>query len=231
MGLKINQKAKLIPRIIGWVLAGILVIFMIKILVWENNYYKTKSEQTRAETVPVLTVVEHSIAPGEQELDDNTYANFQSEADMPRYLKIERLGVKTIVRKSEMSSYILPMPDNIYETLWYAGSSRPGQGRNVIISGISTGATKDGVFKNLDSLEKGDEIKIENGNGFEYTYEVAEIRLIEESKMNLELIDIQKQIEANETLSLVTTNANSKGEYDSVAAIRATLKKSTQLEQ
>ena len=119
MGLKINQKAKLIPRIIGWVLAGILVIFMIKILVWENNYYKTKSEQTRAETVPVLTVVEHSIAPSEQELDDNTYANFQSEADMPRYLKIERLGVKTIARKSEMSSYILPMPDNIYETLWY----------------------------------------------------------------------------------------------------------------
>lgn len=49
--------------------------------------------------------------------------------------------------------------------------------------------------------------------------------------MNLELIDIQKQIEANETLSLVTTNANSKGEYNSVAAIRATLKKSTQLEQ
>ena len=87
MGLKINQKAKLIPRIIGWVLAGILVIFMIKILVWENNYYKTKSEQTRAETVPVLTVVEHSIAPSEQELDDNTYANFQSEADMPRSRK------------------------------------------------------------------------------------------------------------------------------------------------
>lgn len=231
MGLKINKKVSLIPRIIGWVILGILAVFMIKILIWENNYYKSKSNETRAETVAVLTVVEHSVAPSERRPSDQEYANFQSEADMPRYIKIDRLGVKAIVRQSEIKNYILPMPDNIHEALWYSGSARPGQGRNVIISGISNGSTMEGIFRNLDSLEKDDEITIENGNGFIYAYSVAEIRIIEESKMNLELMEAQKQIDNTETLSLVTTDASFGGEYESVALIRATLQSSTQLEQ
>lgn len=231
MGLRIDKKVSLIPRIIGWAILAILIIFMIKIFAWENNYYKTKSAETRAETEPVLTVVEHVVSPSESKPSEADYKAYQTEADIPRYIKIERLGVDAIVKTSEMSTYILPMPSNIFETMWYAGSARPGQGRNVIISGISSVRTADGVFKNLDSLEKGDEIKVENGNGFEYTYTVAEIRLIEEAKMNLELLEAQKQIDSTETLSLITTNANVKGEYDSVALIRATLTKSTQLEQ
>ncbi len=232
MGLKIDKKLSLVPRILGWVILGILAIFMIKILVWENNYYKTKSEEQRAETVPVLTMVEHVIAPSEKAPSDEDYAEYQTEADMPRYLKIERLGVAAIIRTANIENNILPMPDNIHEALWYSGSARPGQGRNIIISGLSTGSSQDGVFKNLDSLEKGDKITVENGNGFVYTYNVAEIRIIQEENMNLELAEAQKQIDNTETLSLITTNTSyGKSDYESVAVIRATLESSTQLEQ
>lgn len=231
MGLKIDRRISLIPKIIGWIVVAILLVLIVKLLIWENSYYKEKSAQSRAEVTPVLTMVEHVIAPGETPLTPEEYANYQTEADMPRYLKIERLGVNTIVCESEMSKDILPMPDNIHQAIWYAGSARPGQGRNVIISGISSGNSDDGIFKNLASLETGDAIIIENGNNFEYTYEVAEIRIIEESNMNLELNVVQKQIDDTETLSLVTTNADNRGDYTSVAFVRATLVRSTELEQ
>ncbi len=233
MGLKIDKKYSLIPKILGWAILAILVILMAKILIWENSYYKTKSAETRATQTPVLSMVEHVAHPDETELSDEQYSSYQVTTDAPRYLKIERLGVDTIIEQSESANTdILAVPHNIYQSMWYSGSSRPGQGRTIIITGLSAGDTKDGIFKNLSSLEKGDEIKITNGNNFEYTYEVEEISLIQEKDMSIKLNDIQSQIDNQETLSLVTTNIiNSQGLYESVGVVRATLKSSTELTQ
>ncbi len=233
MGLKIDKKFNLIPKILGWAILAILVILMAKILIWENDYYRTKSSQERAETVSVLDMVGHIAHPDETPTSDEAFNTYQVEADEPRYLYIDRLDVKAIVKKSNTAnSDILSVPDNIYEAMWYYGSARPGQGRNIIITGLSAGDTKDGIFKNIDSLEKGNEIRLINGNGFEYIYEVAELSILQESEMSTKLNDIQKQIDNTETLSLITTNVvDNIGTYDSIAIVRATLKSSTQLQQ
>ena len=94
MGLKINKKISLIPKIIGWVLLVILVIAMTKILVWENGYYKNKSQEERAESTPVLTEVLHVLNPDETQPSPEQISKHQVEANQPRYIDISRLDVQ-----------------------------------------------------------------------------------------------------------------------------------------
>ncbi|MDO4730131.1 MAG: hypothetical protein Q4A96_02950, partial [Candidatus Saccharibacteria bacterium] len=75
-----------------------------------------------------------------------------------------------------------------------------------------------GIFKNLDSLEKGDKIKLTRGDNevFEYTIESISITSYKDSTKTLPLA--QQSIDSKETLSLVSV-----GNSDtSVVIIKAT---------
>ena len=93
------------------------------------------------------------------------------------------------------------------------------------MSGLSRGETKAGAFANLDSLEKGDKIEIELGNGSKYTYKVSEIRIVDANDAENELPSIQRRIDDKETLSLVTAIEKSDAEtdYTSIVIVRAVL--------
>ena len=93
------------------------------------------------------------------------------------------------------------------------------------MSGLSRGETKQGAFANLDSLEKGDKIEIELGNGSKYSYKVSEIRIVDAYDAEHELPSIQRRIDDKETLSLVTAIEKSDAEtdYTSIVIVRAVL--------
>ena len=57
MALKINRKLQLISRILGWAVVIILVGAVIKLLIWEENYYVSKSAEKRNDPTPVLTEI------------------------------------------------------------------------------------------------------------------------------------------------------------------------------
>lgn len=225
MALKINRTVSRIGQILGWALVAIIAVLLIKTYVWEKNYYATKTNETRAKADVVITEIETILSPSEFEPSEDEIKEYQVEANNPRYLDIPRLDIHARVRHSAVDNNKLPLPNDVYDVAWFAGSSAPGQGGNVLISGLYKGRTKDGVFKNLDSLEKGDEIIIERGDGEKFTYEVRELQIVDAKDAANELPGVQRRIDDKETLSLVTARTYAEGgEYESIVMLRATIK-------
>ena len=155
-----------------WSVVGILfLVFLVRVLTFENNYYSEKegSERAVVESSEEEELIEE--APTETEVQEYTVA-----PDRPRYLTIERLGVK--------NSRILPMginnkgeldtPRNIFDVGWYESSDKPGQGGTMVIDGHNGGPHVYGVFKKLPDLVNGDIVQVERGDGAIFKYKVVE---------------------------------------------------------
>ena len=226
MALKINRNLSRVLKIIGWVLLIVLIGCMLRILIWERNYYGTKSSETRAKSDVVITGLSPAENPSEDPISEEDIKTHQVEFSKPRYLDIKRLGLHLRVKESVVNSQVMPVPANINDAMWYAGSSRPGQGGVILISGISQGNIKPGAFANLDSLEKGDEIMLEAGDGDQYTYEIQEILIIDAEEAEAKLPSIQRRIDDKETVSLITAvKKDNDGEtYNSIVIVRGTKK-------
>ncbi len=224
MALKINRNLQRILKIAGWALLIGLIICMVKTLIWEHNYYGTKSAEPRAKADTVVTGLSPSANPSEIPFTDQQMAEYQVESTKPRYLDIERLDLHARVKSSIVNSAVLPVPENIYDVMWYAGSGKPGENSTVLISGIIEGPTKPGAFANLDSLEKGDKISIELGNGNKINYTVVETMIIDSNEAENKLPSIQRRIDDKETLSLITAKKATDGNdsYNSIYVVRAT---------
>lgn len=171
MSLKIRGWRKITKWAALAVLAVLFLVFLIRVAVFENDYYSGKEGTERA-------VIEQS---GGQELDetkptDDEVKEYIVAPDEPRYLSIEKLGVS--------KSRILPMgvnvngeldtPNNIFDVGWYVGSNKPGQGGTMIIDGHNGGPHVHGVFKDTPKLTEGDTITIERGDGEVFKYKVVE---------------------------------------------------------
>jgi LPXTG-site transpeptidase (sortase) family protein len=219
MALKINRTITRITRIVGWGLLIIIVACTLKVFIWEQNYYKNETKSARATAPAVLSGIQPIGGLGTDKTSDEAYGKHTVEKDQPKYIEIERLGVKAIVNpsKTEVAGK-LPLPSNIYQLSWYGGSTKPGNVGAIVISGISQYVDQSGIFKNLDSLEKGDKIKLTRGDNevFEYTIESISITSYKDSTKTLPLA--QQSIDSKETLSLVSV-----GNSDtSVVIIKAT---------
>ena len=225
MALKIDRRLSNIGKILGWVLVAIIAVGLIKVFVWERGYYHDKSAEQRARADVVVTKIETVLAPSEFEPTEKEVAEYQTGANTPRYLDIPRLEVHARVRDSAVDMNTLPMPNTIYDAAWFSGSGMPGFGGDILISGLSRGKTKPGIFANLDSLENGDEITIERGDGEKYTYQVADLQIIDAEDAENKLSGAQRRIDDKETLSLITVRASEdNSEYESIVMLRATLK-------
>ena len=223
MALKINRKVQYILKGIGILLLAILVIAMLKILIWERNYYDTKSSEERAQADVAITTMAPIDNPAVMPLGEADFNSYQVEADTPRFLDIPRLNIHTIIERSVVETAgVLPTPDSIYTAAWYAGSGKPGQNNYIIISGIHSFNKTDGIFANLDSLEKGDEVIIKTGGGEKYTYIIREITMISNGDAEKQLPYMQRRIDDRETLSLITAKTAETGEYNSFVMLRAT---------
>lgn len=97
----------------------------------------------------------------------------------PRFITIPAIGLKNIpvLDLGLTSSGAIATPDNIYETGWYDGSSRPGEPGAMFIYGHVSSWTSDGVFYNLKKLIAGDTITITTGAGNRYTYVVNALKI------------------------------------------------------
>ena len=227
MALKINRTTQRVLRGIGIVLLIIVIASMAKIFIWEKDYYRNKSGEERAMADVPITRIVSAINPSEKEPTAKEISEYQVEKDTPRYLDIERLKIHARIQISEVNTNgLLATPNNIYDASWYSGSSKPGHNGYIIISGIHSNGSNKGIFANLDSLEKGDIIKIENGAGDTYQYKVEEINVISDQNDSDDVLaKMQTRLNQAETLSLVTVKTNSSNqEFESLVMLRATKK-------
>ena len=167
MGLCLSKWKRFIPKIIWGVVVLALAAFIVRVMVWEYNYYHGKEGSERA--VPaVLADVD------ETEITEEQVAEYKVAADRPRYLTIDKLQVKTarILEVGTEKDGKMATPNNIFDTGWYFKSGKPGQGGTVVIVGHNGGPTKVGVFKYLPNLDKDDIITVERGDGTILKYAV-----------------------------------------------------------
>ena len=173
MSLKISGWRKIIKWAIWSVLGILFLVFLIRVIVFENNYYSEKEGSERVVIEETHDGDEEliEVEPTEAEVREYTVA-----PDRPRYLTIGKLGIgKTrILPMGVNASGELATPNNIFDVGWYEASGKPGQGGTMIIDGHNGGPHVLGVFKNLPSLADGDIIEIERGDGVIYKYSVVE---------------------------------------------------------
>lgn len=172
MSLKIRGWRTITKWIIWSIVVILFLVFLVRVAVFENNYY-TEKQGSERETVEVIATGEEleEEKPSEDEVKE-----YKVSPDRPRYLSIEKLGV--------VNARILPMtvkiggeldtPRNIFDVGWYEGSDKPGMGGTMVIDGHNGGPHVHGVFKELPSLVSGDVIKVERGDGVVFKYKVVE---------------------------------------------------------
>ena len=167
-------------QIVKWVvvaiLAILLIIFFVRVAIWEDAYYREMegSERDEVATVQIEEREEEElieIEPTEEEVIEYTVA-----PDRPRYLTIEALGIYNarIIPMGVGAYGELDTPNNIFDVGWYESSGKPGQGQTMLIDGHNGGPHVHGVFKDLPYLEIGDIIEVERGDGLVYKYSVVE---------------------------------------------------------
>ena len=176
MSLKINLNWKQILKWGAIAIFGIFIlVFFIRVAVFEDSYYREKEGSERAEAVTVQEEPLEEEAPTEEQVTEYTVA-----ADRPRYLSIPKLGVVNarIIAVGVKSNGELGTPNNIFDVGWYEASGKPGQGGVMVIDGHNGGPHVHGVFKDLPNLVEGDIIKIERGDGKIFEYKVVENKTV-----------------------------------------------------
>ncbi|MBR3121956.1 class F sortase [Candidatus Saccharibacteria bacterium] len=225
MSLKIKGWRKLLTWCL-WVVLGLLfLIFFIRVVSFENSYYSEKEGSERAVTDD--TTSRDNL--DETEISDETIAEYVVAPDRPRYLSIEKLGIKNarILPMGINAKGELDTPRNIYDVGWYEGSGKPGQGGTMMIDGHNGGPTKFGVFKRLPDLAYGDILTVERGDGLVFNYQVVENNSVLLSDSDNYMSTAAKSPEEGvESLTLITCTgewSSTKQTYLSRQFTRATL--------
>lgn len=175
MSLKIKGWRKIVKWSVWALLAILLIVFLVRVLVFENNYYGEKEGSERS-----AAIVNEGTDLDETEPTDDEVKEYTVAPDRPRYLTVEKLGVKNarVLPMRVNTSGELDTPRNIFDVGWYEASGKPGQGGTLMIDGHNGGPHVHGVFKNLPDLATGDIIKIERGDGAVFNYKVVENKTV-----------------------------------------------------
>ena len=119
-------------------------------------------------------------------MSDDAIAKYKVAADLPRVIAIEKLGVKARVLQMNVNSDgSMQSPINIFDAGWYTGSVKPGQPGASIIVGHASGTTLGGVFNKLETLNAGDTISVERGDGKILRYQVVKKQTVKLSDVDM----------------------------------------------
>lgn len=173
--MNLEDSRTLISKILLGLILFCLTFFFARTALWEYSYYNEKEGSLRrvAETVEEAAEV---VEVDETEVTDAQRTEYTVPADQPRYLTIEKLGIRNsrVLSMGINSAGELDTPRNIFDVGWYNQSSKPGTGGVLVIDGHNGGPNIEGVFKHINQLYSGDEITIERGDGQKFTYTVVE---------------------------------------------------------
>ena len=148
------------------------------------------------------------IAPSTTEVTPSEFTSYTVPATYPRYLFIPVIGVRAIVRTLGLTTDDqLATPDNVYDTGWYSGSSKPGQPGATVIDGHVSSWTTNGVFYNLKKLKTGDSLSVELGNGVIINYRV--VKTIIYDSQNVDMTDVlNTSVAGTSGLNLITCSGD-----------------------
>lgn len=164
---------------------------------------------TTGETPPVVQAKGGDPRIAEKPVTKQEIADHTVPATNPRYISIPSLDISNtrVFSVGVTRNGQLDVPKNIDDAAWYDKSATPGTGYGaVLLDGHNGGISRNGVFAKLSTLQQGDLIKIERGDGDIFTYEVAEsqsMSLDEVNKTGMQMM-MKSADEDKEGLNIIT---------------------------
>ncbi len=127
-----------------------------------------------------------SAAPSTVKPTQAEVASYVVPATYPKYLVINKLGVKARVRTLGVDKNgQLQTPPNVFDTGWYSGSALPGQKGAMLIDGHVSSWTTNGVFYGLKTLKPGDTVQVVRGDGTTYSYKVVKTQVYDADNVDM----------------------------------------------
>lgn len=153
---------------------------------------------------PGATNDQRQQAEGKDETKDDSHLDsYQTNPSDPRAIYIDTLHIKARTLPMTIhSNGAMQAPINIYDAGWYTGASRPGEQGAVVVVGHASGPTREGLFAYIDTLNMGDVVRVERGDGNQFWYKV-----IEKKTVALDLVDMTELLkphEGSEGLNMMT---------------------------
>lgn len=167
-----RTKAKLISNILIAIAIGLLLTGSgIAFHDWHAN--KTANQHAAKLVYNANHNISHAV-PATTPATPSAFASYTVAADLPRYIYIPKLSVQAIIKPLGLTAAgQLATPNNVYDTGWYTKSSQPGQPGAAVIDGHVSSWTTNGVFYGLKTLQAGDAIQVERGDGTKLNYLVV----------------------------------------------------------
>jgi LPXTG-site transpeptidase (sortase) family protein len=126
-----------------------------------------------------------SSMPATTKPDDNAFANYRVAPDAPRYMYIDKIAVKAMVKPMGIKDNAIEAPANVHDAGWFTQSAKPGQVGAMLVDGhVANWATKS-VFHDLKNLRAGDVITIERGDGKKLDYRVVKSQSYDASNVDM----------------------------------------------
>lgn len=127
--------------------------------------------------------------------NDEELGRYQVPAAAPRFISIPQLLIKARVIEMNLSPDTgLEVPANVYDVGWLRTSAQPGKDGVVVLDGLGGGINENAVFREINTLQTGSIIEIENGEGSKFRYGVKHSEVFENG--NLDLEKVQQPFEA-----------------------------------
>ena len=109
--------------------------------------------------------------PDEKKPTDNF--QWKGGVEDPKKIIISSIGVDAYVQKVGVDqNKEVAVPSNLHMVGWFVDTVRPGQKGLSLIDGHVSGRKNDGVFKDLEKLNEGDQFLVQLGDGSEIKYRV-----------------------------------------------------------
>lgn len=208
-------------KIVGIVL---IVLSVLALGVVAFSAYDTwRQNQNLRETVTAASVSTNTAAQegtDETKVTKNDLDSYAVSPDMPRIVRVPKLGVEARVLRMGIKDGRIEAPKGIWDTGWYDGSAKPGESGVSFIDGHVSGPSQPAVFEKLDTLGAGDRISVERGDGTTITYSVKSVETIPLDKVNIRTILASGE---KNGLVLMTCGGNYMGnyQYDSRVVVQA----------
>lgn len=201
--MRISGSRGMVGKIILGIILLLIAVFFIRIALWEHSYYNEKEGSPRPE---VQAIVAHEELDESEVTEEQRY-EYTVPAENPRYLTIEKLGIRNarILSMGINAAGELDTPRNIFDVGWYSQSAKPGLGGTLVIDGHNGGPNIEGVFKHINTLYNGDLITVERGDGAKFTYKVVENKEIPLSEADAYMgVAFSSPVTGTESLTLIS---------------------------
>lgn len=185
---------------------AILIGVIVLVVAGTMNQQRRSDRAERDSQFSAETGVAAPAVLDEQQISSTSLNAYSVASDEPRYLKISKIGVYSRVLKLSVGSGSNTTTlKNIFDIGWLSSSSKPGtpNGNTVLIGHVS-GPTRQGALYTVASLEHGDEIIVEKGDGSIVRYLVESVTQYPSDSFDLVKMS-EKTKDTKPQLKLITT--------------------------